>query len=125
MGKTNSAPVAHTPGPWVVDLNSPLTLGGDTVSVDALTPDGKHVDREICTLMMDTDAYPNGKGWKTDAANARLIAAAPDLLAALEPFAELLFEREWPKGEVFRLEITAGDIYAAQDAIAKATGQQS
>lgn len=74
----------HTPGPWVVDLEQRFTLGGDTVSVEALTADGKYVEREICNLMLDTDEHPDGPQWLEDCANARLIASAPDLLAAAE-----------------------------------------
>lgn len=71
----------HTPGPWVVDLEGPFTLGGDITAVEAMTPDGM-ISREICTCMLDTDSHPGGAEWLEDAANARLISAAPDLLAA-------------------------------------------
>jgi hypothetical protein len=52
----------HTPGPWEI-VNQPF-LGQDATMVDG-----------ICLVF--------GKG-KIPDANARLIAAAPDLLAALE-----------------------------------------
>lgn len=74
----------HTKGPWHIDLETPFTLGGDSRSVEALTPDGKMVTREVANLLFDTDEWPDGEGWLEDAANARLIAAAPDLLAACE-----------------------------------------
>ena len=57
----------YTPGPWCVNGHSPI--GGILVS----TANG--VDICICD-------GPNGSG-KAEA-NARLIAAAPDMLAALE-----------------------------------------
>lgn len=74
----------HTPGPWWIDLESAFTLGGDSRSVEALTPDGKMVTRGIADLMFDTDEHPDGPGFLEDVANARLIMAAPDLLAALK-----------------------------------------
>lgn len=74
----------HTPGPWHVDLESEFTLGGDSTSVEAITPDGKLVRREVCNLLLSTDDHPDGPEWLEDAANARLIAASPDLLAACD-----------------------------------------
>ena len=65
----------HTPGRWHFDERQ---VGmSDCASVEALTDDGKMVTREICTVLLDDDDPSE------DAANARLIAAAPDLLAAL------------------------------------------
>jgi len=56
----------HTPGPW-------------TVKNDPANPTAVVVD---CG---DSRVYVNGfKDWKSNADRARLIAAAPDLLAALE-----------------------------------------
>lgn len=78
--KANSLVGMHTPGPWEVNLEGPFILGGDTTSVEAVA-DGM-VSRAICEVMLDTDGYPNKKGWLEDAANARLLTAAPDLLAA-------------------------------------------
>lgn len=61
----------HTPGPWVaaLDHNSrPIVWGPGTWQI----ADGWHT--------------PDGNGW----ANARLIAAAPDLLEALKDCADRL-----------------------------------
>lgn len=83
-------PAAFTPGPWLVDLDQKFTLGGDCVSIEAMTPDCEYVNREIANCMLDTDSHPNGPEWIEDAANCRLIASAPDLYAALETLAVAL-----------------------------------
>lgn len=63
---------AHTPGPWKA-----MDWDGDTCLVEALTSDEKMVTREICHVLNPEDDQPTTK------ANLSLIAAAPDLLAAL------------------------------------------
>jgi hypothetical protein len=89
----------HTKGHWAVDLEQHFTLGGDTVSIEALSPDRKLVIREVATCMLATDGHPsqepsdkNSPEWETwkdenaeweeDCANAQLVAAAPALLVA-------------------------------------------
>lgn len=65
--------VQHTPGPWEFD-------GVDTVG-SALA------NADVATLIAVRDTnYTHGGKWNTDAmeANGRLIAAAPDLYAALK-----------------------------------------
>ena len=86
----------HTPGPW--RDGGPSAIGGWPVV-------GTGRGRIICYMRY---AYPIDS--KT-AANARLIAAAPDLLAALKNL-----EHEWD-GE-------RCDMAEAQEAIAKAEGKQ-
>ena len=56
--------MSHTPGPWSVHSKfvGPLAVEADDVTV----------------------AHVGHKDWDTCAANAELIAASPDLLAALE-----------------------------------------
>jgi len=71
----------HTPGPW--QASPDYAVDGqhrfnDWGGVEAITPDGKYVRREICTFLIDED------GVLEDIANARLIAAAPDLLQACQ-----------------------------------------
>lgn len=61
--------MTHTPGPWVV------TPGDSVVAIHS--EDGKRV------AATNTQTYYQ-KYTETDMANARLIAAAPDLLAALK-----------------------------------------
>lgn len=65
----------HTPAPWEAVLD-----GGDVVLVEALTADRKLVTREICHVL--------DGGTPEDEANLKLIAAAPDLLAALQMLVE-------------------------------------
>ena len=85
----------HTPGPWVV---CDYELGLKAIS----TPNIKH--------------YP---ATEIDAADARLIAAAPELLAVLEEIVKAIdFERGASETEdAERL------LIAARAAIAKATGE--
>jgi hypothetical protein len=68
----------HTPGPWYVSQVG-LTNGGDR----PITTE----DERICTVDCQTP-FKRGEGWQSECdvreANARLIAAAPDLLAALK-----------------------------------------
>ena len=100
----------HTPGPWnfaksdidgrySIYGNGPLAYCGDTGAVDG---DGE--------------------------ANARLIAAAPDLLAALQTAENALrYSAQEAAGRV-RSEIVGGWLYHADQcraAIAKATGGQA
>jgi hypothetical protein len=84
----------HTPGPW-----KPLkTFGGVTIILD---PEDKSV------------AYL--RGYKHPyKANARLIAAAPDLLEALNTFPQSL---DWTDAELWEWS------KKARAAIAKATGE--
>lgn len=58
----------HTPGPWAVHPGC--------AQVDAFTP----TPVAVCRLLWPTDV----RGEEETEANARLIAAAPDLLAALD-----------------------------------------
>ena len=73
---------AHTPGPWrITDRYGVLT---DQVGIDG---------RTVCTVWtMQQGHRPSGvdtEPWPEGEANARLIAAAPDLLESLRELAEL------------------------------------
>jgi hypothetical protein len=61
----------HTPGPWIAQLNQ---VGADYVHIGTEGPDG------VCEVQW------NGSD-ENQEANARLIAAAPDLLETLEKIA--------------------------------------
>ena len=92
--------MSHTPGPWTVDSqNGQLWIVGDP----------RDNARTIVAQMMSANVTP-----ATDA-NARLIAAAPDMLAALQWAME---HAEW-----------SNDIETGTDpirlAIAKATSDQN
>lgn len=89
----------HTPGPWVIDPCGDILGNRNTETDNGL----------ICAMCTDRD---DGEG--TD--NARLIAAAPELLEALE---ELLFCAVHGNG----LEAHYKAQAKARAAIAKARGE--
>ena len=103
---------AHTPGPWI--LATVPTSAGSCHKIGPF-PNGSRVATFACVyadghrLGIDDD-LPAAKELS---ANARLIAAAPDLLAALQ----------WVMSATGEQLTSAFE--AAQDAISKATGGQS
>lgn len=75
--------VAHTPGPWRVDANKTLGAYGVWTNYgDHKGFDGSLYPSQICSVLDGGIARCDDKD-KRDA-NARLIAAAPDLLEACE-----------------------------------------
>lgn len=89
---------AHTPGPWRV--TGPNVRAGDAL------------------LAMVTDHWANEKTPDAEKmANARLIAAAPELLAALHALVG-----EADLGEIDHDDDTRALIERARDAIERATG---
>lgn len=98
----------HTPGPWKAARASNRENDENHWLV---TADSPHVDGGIQTV-----ASINGP-WKAGnyAANARLIAAAPELLAALQA---ILARVDRPGGTI--ASIRGEDIAQARSAIAKA-----
>jgi hypothetical protein len=91
----------HTPGPWTMKQ-------GRNKSLWVMAPD------ETC--VSEIGGHFEGH----HEANARLIAAAPDLLAALEWFAKR-FNAGMSEPEAAKLAWAFGDVATA--AIAKARGQ--
>lgn len=91
----------HTPGPWTFEDS-----GRDMILI--LTERESIRVAEVVTDNVDSDKYA--------IADARLIAAAPDLLAALEEAMEFL---DWAVGT----EAAGEHIEAARAAIAKARGE--
>jgi hypothetical protein len=65
----------HTPAPWCIEPHD--YDNGDTIII---TAPGIGI---LCTITAPTDGEPTAYSKETDEANARLIAAAPKLLAAL------------------------------------------
>lgn len=95
---------AHTPGPWFA-VNCG-TADEPMYSVKAARIKGKKPGHEVCICA--TGDSPQ----EMETANAILIAAAPDLLAALKSLLTSHVEDQWD----------ARAIKAAYDAIAKADG---
>jgi hypothetical protein len=97
----------HTPGPWQVKT----AINGDR---GILSP-GVGLLAECFTAIRSFDE-------KTDEviANARLIAAAPELLQALE---NLVAKYDAMQDGNISAQLTNGDFFAARAAIAKAKGQ--
>lgn len=99
----------HTPGPW-------SACGEDRGGCVCGMVWSKSVDAVVATTAPSSEAREMGLPMPDRSAivaNARLIAAAPDLLAALQLFFRNSLRADWP-----------ADIYnAAEAAIAKATGE--
>ena len=98
----------HTPGPWTVRDH------GGYIEVE--TPDEPPVAHF-------GDLSINGPDHNWALANARLIAAAPDMAAAL---AAIISRAEWNghrSGWDLRCDLPAGTINLARAAIAKAEGR--
>lgn len=121
----------HAAGPWdVVDNSWCRTTVYDANGFEVAS---LRVDEEL-------DGEPAIEAEKRMAANGRLIAAAPELLAALRPLAGLAFHHPTTKtfgnrpttGPVFEFSsagrtdsIAAEDMHRAVAAIAKATGGEA
>ena len=99
----------HTPGPWVVETQKEIRL----IVVGPVTGDTE------LDLICDMDLGAWGRGKREALANARLIAAAPELLEALR---KMLAETELLADEV-RGQLPELN-YEARQAIARATGKK-
>ena len=105
----------HTPGPWVIEYLDWAQKGYVFISAEdhgALA--------QVVWLMEDDELM--GRNSPENEANAHLIAAAPELLEALQSFAKVMDEScDYPdtSGELQRLCEAANEARAA---IAKATG---
>jgi hypothetical protein len=93
----------HTPGPWKVKAGSNAVLAGR---------------KQICSHVNAASVLPVNivQDYEIATANARLIAAAPDLLEALKDIVEF-WDSIVPTDAVNQMHINA------RAAIAKATGE--
>jgi hypothetical protein len=76
----------HTPGPWAVDDGDGRYCGifGEDGNPVAYLCEPKFPN-DVHLLPLDMDGSPDGyRYWEEHKANARLMAAAPDLLTALK-----------------------------------------
>jgi hypothetical protein len=113
----------YTPGPWFVD-DTTTRLGGPRISAEY--PESSRTADEWPLGIADVWEQIESSKW-TAADNARLIAAAPDLLeaakAALEPVADNAHhERE--AGRAANFEHRMAVLDALKAAIAKAEGRE-
>lgn len=110
---TQATTARHTPGPWIWDDNTlrPANPNPDTSSVRSI------LDAEGGYGFMFSDV---NQTWAELDADRVLIAAAPDMLAALQAVAQKLGSRPYGTGSYLPKPIR--DVVFS--AIAKATGQQ-
>jgi hypothetical protein len=71
---------AHTPGPWVLEIRKGLGDASREFTVAEIWASGPY---RGCISYMQSAEHIDGIGKEELVANARLIAAAPDMLAAL------------------------------------------
>ena len=113
----------HTKGPWVIGQESTDLMacpeGGRFHAIDA--PAGNHYALAVVVTQLSND-YPKGSRCEQLMANARLIAAAPELLAALMGMDEALCRNN---DTIEDRHQTRLNLIAARTAIAKATGAAS
>lgn len=100
---------AHTPGPWV-------TGSGGFESVKTPGPNG----RPIALVAGETQRWPFREGEML--ANARLIAAAPDLLEAVRDAIETI--HEWHGDVAWDLYQHSPEMKRLNAAIAKVEGRE-
>jgi hypothetical protein len=114
-----SKPIEHTPGPWEVDRT--VALGAYGVWADS---DGHH--EQICSVLTVSFKTGDDKRKRVERdANARLIAASPDLLAALKELVEIdELRRKLGMQDYAKTSRTSKAWLAARAAIQKAEANQ-
>ena len=108
---TKSVPDKHSPGPWIVDPVDPLNIISPALS----TPPRWEIIAKCSGPSLSTDET----GKKRALADARLIAAAPDLLSALKAVQPEM-RREHDAGDG---HFSTAEVEAVEAAIAKAEGK--
>ena len=101
----------HTPGPWVIADGGPIIA--DSQNMIAVTLDMFDSNEDLSTWIQTRVTRPERE------ANARLIAAAPELLEALE---ELVTALDYAVTRRSRARRDAA-VKSARAAIAKARGE--
>lgn len=105
----------HTPGPWEARKNEWCEWN---VHVPARESRGL-----LYIIARDVGGDSSGSMYGTPEDNARLIAAAPELLDAAAAIDDNAEECEGPDGAAYMID--ADLLHALRDAIAKATGDES
>ena len=109
----------HTPGPWIISAD-PMHFYSLTTVIGGKESHQKNGPPQQMIVQVGGFAE-----WQEAEANARLIAAAPDLLEAAQRFVEVMdesFDHPDTASEIDKLNKVAD---AARAAIAKAAGGQS
>lgn len=110
--------VRHTPGPWHVHEGGNFVKVG-AAGYDEYVEEHSYLGGPLCVASVNRDATDDhGPNHELAMANARLIAAAPDLLAILRVLVEHAQER-YPH---FESERGQTEIALALRLIAKAEG---
>ncbi len=116
----------HTPGPWKAhnqDVTVERELGDDGVRFWDVVGEGPWRGA-VCTV--HSAVHIDGISLDERDANARLIATAPDMLAACEsviPKGVCLTNKNIPDDFTVSLDCTMGDLRNIAAAIAKARGE--
>lgn len=122
-----SAMTGYTPGPWTVDTTNAFGVYG--VRTDYATHpghDGAGYGSQICSMFTVSFQQTDKKTRPQRDANARLIAAAPDLLAACEKFMWEFSDLDEILGDDRRPGIKAREVIEEiRAAITKAKGAAS
>ena len=107
----------HTPAPWILDHNGHVYSQPHYQRADFTDKEGKTVE-----YMAGLVALPYGVNGMDHDANARLIAAAPDLLAALIELITVEDARFNMENHGLPDGVELTNLIAARAAISKATG---